>query len=336
MTIIGFFDLEPFEKKYLENKLKGTKDKIFFNTKSLNSKNANKYKNLEVVAVFILSKITKDVMDKMPKLKLITTMSTGYDHIDLEEAKKRGIKVTNVPVYGQNTVAEHAFALLQTLNRHIIPAVERTRKGDFNYKGLLGRDLKGQTLGVVGTGHIGEFVIKYAKSFGMKVIASDTRKNKELAKELKFKYVSLKKLCQEADIISLHVPLLESTYHLLGKEEFKQMKKGVIIVNTSRGPLIDSKELIKALDKGIVSGAALDVLELESDIKKEAKLIMSMSSDEKRLLTLVENHELLQRENVIITPHLAFYTEEAIKRILDTTLKNIHCYKKGRLKNKVR
>ena len=330
---ISFFELEPFEKKYFQEKLK--EHKLIFDPKPLTSRSAIKHKDSEVIVVFILSKITKQVISKLPKLKLITTMSTGYDHIDVEEAKKKGIKITRVPVYGQNTVAEHSFALLQILNRHIIEAVNRTRKGDFNYKGLMGRDLLGKTLGVVGTGHIGEYVIKYAKSFGMKVIATDARKNTVLAKELGFKYVSLKKLCQDSDVITLHLPLLKETFHILGKEEFKVMKKGVIIVNTSRGPLIDSKELIKALDKKIVAGAALDVLELESDIKKEAKIIMSLSADQKRLLTLVENHELLQRDNVIITPHLAFYTEEAIYRILDTTIKNIKGHMKKKYFNKV-
>lgn len=331
---ISLFNLEPFEKKFFQKKLKG--HKLVFDSKPLTIRNASKHKDSEVAVVFILSKVTEKVMNKMPRLKLITTMSTGYDHIDLKAANKRKISVSRVPIYGQNTVAEHTFALLQALNRHIVEAVRRTRKGDFNFKGLRGFDLKGKTLGVVGTGHIGEYVIRYAKAFEMKVIASDVRKNPDLAKKLGFRYVSLNELCKKSDIITLHIPLLPQTYHIVGKEQFKNMKKGVLIVNTSRGPLIDTRELIKSLDNKKVAGAALDVLELESDLKKEALIAAKLTVDQKRLLTLVENDTLLHRSNVIITPHLAFYTEEAIYRILETTLKNINAHFKGRHRNIVK
>lgn len=330
---ISFFELEPFEKKYFQEKLKG--HKLLFDPKPLSIRNAVKHKDSEVAVVFILSKVTEKVMDKLPSLKLITTMSTGYDHIDIVEAKKRNIFVSRVPVYGQNTVAEHTFALLQALNRHIVEAVHRTRKGNFDFKGLMGCDLEGKTIGVVGTGHIGEYVIKYANAFGMKVIASDARKNPDLAKQLGFRYVSLNELCKRADMITLHIPLLPQTRHIIGKEQFKLMKKGVLIINTSRGPLIDTRELVNALDKKRVAGAALDVLELESDLKKEAKIAAKLTLDQERLLTLVENNNLLHRPNVIITPHLAFYTEEALYRILDTTLKNIKTHFKGRHSNVV-
>lgn len=331
---ISFFNLEPFEKKFFKEQLK--EHKLIFDSKPLSVRNAAKHKNSEITVVFILSKVTKEVLEKLPKLKLITTMSAGFDHIDLQETKRRKIAVSRVPTYGPNTVAEHTFALLQSLNRHIVEAVHRTRKGNFDFRGLLGQDLQGKTLGVIGTGHIGEYVIQYAKAFGMNVVASDARKNDALAKKLGFHYVSLEQLCKKSDMITIHVPLLPQTHHLLGKKEFSLMKKGVLIINTSRGPLIDTRELVKALDTKKVRGAALDVLELESDLKKEAKLAASLSTDQKRLLTLVENNNLLHRPNVIITPHLAFYTEEAIRRILTTTLKNIQGYFKGRRINLVK
>lgn len=330
---ISFFELEPFEKKYFQEQLPG--HKLIFDPKPLSARNAKKHERSDIIVVFILSKITRQVLEKLPTLKLITTMSTGYDHIDLKTAKERGVKVSRVPAYGQNTVAEHTFALLQTLNRHIVEAVKRTREGIFDFKGLMGRDLAGKTIGIIGTGKIGQYVIKYAKAFDMNVIAYDAYPSVELARELKFKYASLETLCRRSDIISLHVPLLPETKHLLGKKEFALMKKGVLIINTSRGPLIDTKELMKGLDKKHIRGAALDVLELESDLKKETREILKLSKDEKRLLTLVENHALLHRENVLITPHLAFYTEEALYRILDTTLKNIKGILSGRHYNKV-
>lgn len=330
---ISFFELEPFEKEYFKKKLKG--HDLTFDAKPLTSRNVAKYKDAQVIVIFILSKINSKILDKLPQLKLITTMSTGYNHIDLQAAKKRGIRVSRVPVYGQNTVAEHTFALIQSLNRHIIEAVSRTRLGNFDFHNLMGHDLSSQTLGVIGTGHIGEYVVRYAKAFGMKIIAYDVVPRKELAKEYGFRYASLSELYKKSDIITLHIPLLPQTHHFLNKDAFAKMKKGVLIINTGRGPLIDTKELIRALDKKVVAGAALDVLELESDLKQETKLALSLNSDKRRLATIVENHDLIFRPNVIITPHLAFYTEEALYRILKTTMQNIRGYQRKRYRNTV-
>ncbi len=333
MTVISFFELQPYEREFFKTKLQG--HHLIFEDKPLSERNAKRFKKSEILVIFILSKITKNVLEQLPNLKFITTMSSGFDHINLDEAKKKGIKVSRVPIYGQNTVAEHAFTLLQALNRHIVEAVRRTREGNFSYKDLLGRDLAKKTMGIIGTGHIGEYMVRYAKIFGMNVLAYDTFKRKDLAKELHFRYVSLHELYKKSDFISLHVPLNEKTYHLLDTLAFRQMKRGVLIINTGRGPLIDTKALLKALDSKKVGGAALDVLELETDLKKEAKLLQSLSTDKKRLLTLVENHKLLYRPNVIITPHLAFYTTEALKRIMQTTLTNIKGYLHKRYQNRV-
>jgi D-lactate dehydrogenase len=330
---ISFFELENFEKEYYTKQLKG--HTLRFDPRPLSPRRVQKHKDAEVIVVFIFSQITEQVLDKFPKLKCICTMSTGYDHIDIAAAKKRGIRVCSVPAYGQNTVAEHAFGLLQALNRNIIPAVQRTRQCDFDYKGLLGVDLAGKTLGIIGTGKIGQYMIRYAKAFGMQVIAYDAYKNPTLAKDLDFRYVTLPALCKQADFITLHVPLLPETHHLLGKEEFALMKPSVQIINTSRGPLVHTKELIKALDKKKIRGAALDVLELENDLKQETRLATALSADNERMCQLVENHNLIGRDNVIITPHLAFYTEEAVRRIMDTTIKNIKGHSKNRYFNKI-
>lgn len=330
---ISFFELEPFEREYYRKQL--AKHSLTFDSRPLTSRRLTKHKDAEVLVVFIFSKIDRTVLEKLPKLKCICTMSTGYDHIDIQAARELGITVCSVPAYGQNTVAEHAFALLQTLNRNIIPAVERTRECNFDYRGLMGVDLEGKTLGVVGTGRIGQYMIRYAKGFGMQVIAYDKFKKQELAKNLGFRYVSLNQLCKKADFISLHLPLLESTHHLIGKEEFALMKPSAQLINTSRGPLVDTKALLQALDKKKIRGAALDVLELENDLKKESRLTTTLGTDAARMCTLVENHNLLNRDNVIVTPHLAFYTEEALQRIMDTTIKNIQGHKNKRYVNKV-
>lgn len=331
---ISFFELEAWEKEIFSKSLKG--HKLLFDPNPLTSRTAAKHKDSEVLVVFVFSRVTKQVMDKFPKLKFIATMSTGFDHIDLSEAKKRGIKVSNVPFYGQNTVAEHAFALLQALNRHIVEAVWRTRHQQFDYTGLMGSDLVGKTMGILGTGNIGQHMITYAKAFGMKVVAYDKYKSEELAEKMGFKYLSLKQLCKQADFISIHLPLVGETYHLLGKEEFKVMKPTVRVINTGRGPLIDTKALIAALNKKQIGGAALDVLELEDDLKKEAKLASSAYVNKKILSGLVKNHALLNKPNVIVTPHLAFYTREAVMRIMETTAKNIKGHLNKKYKNLVK
>ncbi len=334
MAKISFFELETFEEHYFKEQLK--QHNIQFSKKPLTSRNTKKYASTEIIIVFIGSKINKAVIDKLPKLKGIITMSTGYDHIDIDYAKTKNIAVSNIPFYGQNTVAEHSFGLLQALNRNIVEAVRRTREGIFDYRGLMGQDLEGKTIGILGTGHIGQYMIRYAKAFRMNVIATDAYPRKDLEKQLGFKYVRLQTLCKQADFISLHLPLLDSTRYILGEKEFSMMEKQPLIINTGRGPLIDTKALIEALDKKQIRGAALDVLEQECDLQKEARPKASFCTlDEESLQILVENHALLHRNNVIITPHLAFYTEEALMRIMKTTLQNIKGILSKRYKNKV-
>jgi D-lactate dehydrogenase len=318
---IAFFELEPFEKDFFSKEF--SKHTLTFSSSPLNSRNAKKYANADIVVVFTFSKINKTVLDKLPKLSCITTMSTGYDHIDLEEASKRKIKVLTVPQYGQNTVAQHAFGLLLALNRNIVEAVLRTRLKEFNYKGLIGVDLENKTIGILGAGKIGQYMIKYAKSFGMNVLVYDKYADKSLAKTCGFTYSSLNNLCKKSDFISIHLPLLAETKHLISDKEFSLMKKDCLLINTSRGGLIDTRALLVALDKKQIAGCALDVLESEGDLKKEARFALAKHPERERLHLSVDNTELLFRKNVIITPHLAFYTKEAVQRIADTTLKNI-------------
>lgn len=329
---ISLFELEPWQEEYFNTSL--GKHKLVFDKKPLTTRNVKKHKDAQAIVLFVFSRVTKKVLDELPKLKFIATMSTGYDHIDIDECKKRGIKVSTVPFYGQNTVAEYAFGLLQALNRNVVEAMRRTRSGNFDYKGLMGRDLDGAVLGVLGTGHIGQFMIKYAKAFNMKVLAYDKFPNKDLETELGFKYVSFEQLCKKSDFISLHLPLVQSTFHILNDEAFSLMKKGVTIINTGRGSLIDTSAFLRALNKKIIGAAALDVLELENDLKKETR-ISSLGQDKNRLKTLMDNTDLIQRPNVIVTPHLAFYTKQAIERILDTTVKNLKGYISKRYRNKV-
>ncbi|MFW5866028.1 MAG: NAD(P)-dependent oxidoreductase [Nanoarchaeota archaeon] len=323
---ISCFALEPFEQDYLKKHLPDYE--LRFEDEVLTAENAVRHQDAQAIIIFVFSKVTKEVIDTLHNLKLIATMSTGYDHIDSDHATSKGIQICTVPFYGQNTVAEHAFGLLQALNRHIVEAVRRTRNCDFDFNGLMGCDLQGKTMGIFGCGHIGQHMVRYAKAFGMDVIVSDARPNPDLAHHMGFMYVSKEDLCRKSDFISLHLPLIESTRHIISDDEFSMMKQGVIIVNTGRGSLIDTTALIKALDEGIVRGAALDVLEQEDDLKKESRLAYKQHVDSQRMSMIVKNHELLHRPNVIITPHLAFYTQEALERILETTVKNIESFPK--------
>ena len=321
---IAFFELESFEKEFFSKQL--SKHKLSFSSKPLTLRTVKKHVDTNILVVFTFSKIDKVIIDKLPKLSCIITMSTGYDHIDIAYAKEKNICVSTVPQYGQNTVAEHAFGLLQTLNRNIIQAVIRTRSKEFDYHGLIGRDLAGKTIGILGAGNIGQKMITYAKAFNMKVLVYDKFSDRGLAKKLGFRYTTLPTLCKNADFISLHLPLLPQTTGIIGSKEFSLMKKECLLINTGRGGLIDTKALIIALDKKQIAGCALDVLEYENDMKKESRFALSKNPERRRLRLAVDNTELLFRKNVIITPHLAFYTREAVQRIADTSLKNINAF----------
>jgi len=330
MPKIAFFEAEEWEKPYIKSKLKGF-DILFFE----DTINPNKIKDVDIVSVFIYSKINKKILSKLKNLKLIATRSTGFDHIDLKECKKRKIVVCNVPTYGENTVAEHTFALILNLTRKIHKAWERTRRLDFSSEGLRGIDLQGKTLGVVGVGNIGRHVIRIAKGFEMNVIAFEPHIHKKLEKKLGFKHVSFDALLKNSDIITLHCPYNKHTHHMINKKNIMKIKKGALLINTARGSLIETDALVKALDKGLLSGAGLDVLEDECYIKEDTE-VMSKNFPKKCDVKLIfENHILAKRENVIVTPHNAFNSVEALQRILDTTIENIKGFLKKKVINKV-
>ena len=320
MGKIAFFELEKWEEEYVRKNLKGFKLKFFPET--LSAENAKSASDCDAVAIFIYSKINAKILEKLPKLKMIATMSTGFDHIDLKECKNRKILVCNVPSYGENTVAEHTFALILALSRKIPESIERTKKADFSLSGLRGFDLKGKTIGVIGTGKIGRHVVRIAKGFEMNILACDERKDVKFAKEYGFSYVPLATLLKKSDIISLHIPLTKETHHLINSRNINLIEKGAILFNTSRGGLIDTDALCSALDSGILKGAALDVLEEEGFIKEEKQLLSRAFPSEANLKTILKDHILLQKENVLITPHNAFNSSEALQRILDVTVSN--------------
>lgn len=322
----AFFEVESWEKDYLKSKLKGF-DLSFFKDK-LNPKDLKKIHDINILSIFIYSLIDKKNINLLPFLKYITTRSTGFDQIDLEACKEKGVLVSNVPSYGENTVAEHAFGLILALSRKICFSWERTKNKNFSLGDLMGFDLKGRVLGVVGIGNIGRQVIRIAKGFGMKVLAFDVKKDKNLAKKLDFKYVPLEYLFRHSDIITLHVPYNKATHHLVNLENLKLFKKRCYLINTSRGGVCDTTALLKGLKKGIFAGLGLDVLEEECFIKEEREILTTSFKRKCDLEAILENHILIDQPNVIITPHNAFNSKEALTRILDTTIENIKSFAK--------
>jgi D-lactate dehydrogenase len=288
-----------------------------------------------VLSIFIHSRVTEEILARLPKLKLIATRSTGFDHVDLSACAQRGVVVCNVPHYGENTVAEFTFALMLALSRRVVDAVERTRRCDFGLEGLRGFDLRGKTLGVVGAGSIGLHVIRIARGFAMNVVAFDTRPQPLIAEVLDFSYVSLGDLLDRSDVVSLHVPGNPQTEHLLNWDRFQKMKRGSILINTARGSVVDTEALLRALNEGIVAGAGLDVVEGEEAIREESELLSQPCAAEARLRAVICQHALLRHPNVLVTPHVAFDTCEALDRIVETTIENIQAYLEGRPVNVV-
>jgi D-lactate dehydrogenase len=329
---IVVFEVERHEEAVF-SRLRSETNDVGLTDAPLSSSNAAAYSDAAVISTFIYSELNREVLTRLPSLTMIATRSTGYDHIDMAFCKQKGIVVCNVPTYGENTVAEHVFALLLSLSHRLPESLERTRSGDFSPKGLEGFDLAGKTIGVVGTGNIGRHVIRIARGFAMRVVAFDVKPDLSLAERLGFRYVGFEELLASSDVVTLHVPAAPQTRNLLSADAFSRMKDGVIVINTARGSLIDAHALIMALRSGKVGGAGLDVLPDEPLIREEAELICSIYSGQHDLRDLVADHILLHMPKVIVTPHSAFNTREAVRRIAETTVENIDAFLAGCPKN---
>jgi len=322
---VAFFEVKDWERAYLTERLPS--DQAYF-TSGILTAPSDELRGVQALSVFIYSHVTHEVLEALPEVKFIATRSTGYDHIDVQACRERGIVVSNVPSYGENTVAEHTLALLLMLSRKVHQSVLQVRSGRVDLAELTGFDLQGKTIGVIGAGHIGLHVIRIARGFGMRVLAYDVHRDPFLADLLGFEYASMDRLLAESDIVTLHSPLTEATHHLLGREQFARMKRGAMIVNTARGALIDTDALVEALESGKVGGAGLDVLEGEELIKEE-KQLLQMPLDVEKLRMALRNRVLLARDDVVFTPHNAFNSREALVRILQVTLANLEAFRAG-------
>ncbi|MBB3892961.1 D-lactate dehydrogenase [Phenylobacterium haematophilum] len=295
------------------------------------------YAMAEAISPFVESDLRRDVLECLPRLKLIATRSTGFDHIDLAYCRSAGVTVCNVPDYGDHTVAEHAFALLLSLIRKIPEAGDRVRRGDFSTRGLRGFELAGKTLGVIGAGRIGRRAIEIGRGFSMEVLAFDMAPDLQAAQDLGFQYVDFVDLLSAADVITVHVPGGGGSQGLISDPEFALMKPGAILINTARGGVVDPEALIRAIDSGRLGGAGLDVIAEEKALRDEAEIFRSGSGlQPDQLRTMIADHALLRFPNVLITPHIAYDTREAVGRIIDTSLANIEAFAQGAAQNVVR
>lgn len=315
---IAFFDTKKYDKKCFDNYISEDDEIVYFETR-LNSKNYFLVKGYEVVIAFVNDEIDEKVINGMVDLgvKLLAMRSAGYNNVDIKSANEKGLKIVRVPAYSPYAVAEHAMALLLSVVRKINHSYVRTREFNFSLNGLVGFDLYDKTIGIVGTGKIGRVFIDICKGFKMNIIAYDPYP----IKDSDIKYVDFETLCRKSDIISFHCPLTNDTMHMLNEDSIKIMKDGVVIVNTSRGALVDANALLNGIRSKKIGSAALDVYEEEAGLFFEDQSEKVL--DDNTLMLLIS------MPNVLVTSHQAFLTEEALNNIAKTTMENIKSYKKG-------
>jgi D-lactate dehydrogenase len=312
-----YYSTHGYDYSFAEN-ANANQHQVTFSEEQLNITTAQKAEGFEVISVFTSDILSSEVLAVLGKIgvKYIALRSVGHDHVDLEKAKALGIKVANVPAYSPYAIAEHAVTLLLALNRKLLLGQQLMQQGDFRLDQLIGFDLHGKTIGIVGTGKIGAAFARIMHGFGCKILAYDVVENIELQKDIKINYTSFEEICKQSDIVSLCCPLNEATKYLFNNTSFSLLKKGCILINTARGGLVNTIDLMKALDAGIVAAAGLDVYENEKPIFFQ-NLIGKEIEDE------VYN-KIKSYPNVLITGHQAFLTNEALNGISDTTFSNIN------------
>lgn len=319
---IAFFSTQLYDKKFFDEHNAAFGYTLDYYETSLNEKTINLLQDVNAVCVFVNDQVNRSVIEQLAKrgIKIIALRCAGFNNVDIRAAADNNIRVVRVPTYSPHAVAEHAIAMIMTLNRKTHKAYNRVREQNFSLNGLLGFDLFGKTVGVVGTGNIGQVFCTIMLGFGMKVLAYDVRPNDALIKT-GVQYVSLKEIFEQSDIISLHCPLNEQTRYLINDQSIQSMKKGIMLINTSRGALIDTKTVIKGLKSGIIGSLGIDVYE------QEEKLFFRDLSE-----NIIED-DVISRlgsfPNVLITAHQGFFTYEALTQIAKTTLSNLNAFEKG-------
>jgi len=331
---VTIFDASPDDDAYFREHL-GGEFRLTVTESALGEGAVEPAAEAAVVSVSAASRVTAEIMaNQLPRVRLVACRSTGYDNVDLEYARAHQIHVSNIPAYGDVTVAEYAALLMLAVSRKLRQAIVAVNAREVITAELTGHDLRGQTLGLFGAGRIGRHLAGIARGFGMIVIATDPRPDQAAAQEVGFRYVDAGELLAGSDVISLHAPALRQTHHLLDRVAFGRMKRGVIIINTARGALIDTPALIEALETGIVAGAGLDVLEGEKFLQSanERQLLTSAVVDGRSRQVLALD-VLTRMPTVVITDHNAFNTVEALQRIREGTVANIQAWQAGKPAN---
>ena len=316
MVKILFYDTKEYDKKLFERYNKDYGFEIKYLESKLNNETAPLANGYDAVCIFVNDRAEKETLDILKEcgVKLIVLRCAGYNNVDIKNLPE-GMSVVRVPRYSPYAVAEHAVALLLSVDRKIYKSYQRTKKYNFTLNGLLGFDIHGKTVGVIGTGKIGKVFINIMKGFGTEVLAYDVYPDEKAAQEMGFRYTTLDELYEKSDIISLHCPLTDENTNMINKDSIEKMKKGVVIINTSRGKLINSDDLIDALGKGKIGGLGLDVFDEEEDF-----FLNDMSNSYYRNTEL---SILLTMPNVVITSHQAFFTKEALDKIGKVSMDNI-------------
>ncbi|MCD8291655.1 MAG: 2-hydroxyacid dehydrogenase, partial [Prevotella sp.] len=319
---VAFFDAKSYDRESFDRVNENFGFEMHYSKDRLTAHSVHASQGMDVVCIFVNAECDAYVIDQLVNngVKLIALRCAGFNNVDLNAAKGR-IKVVRVPAYSPHAVAEYAMTLMLSLNRKVYRSVYRTREGNFKLKGLLGFDMYGKTVGIVGMGRIAKELIKIVKGFGMNVLAYDLYPDMQFAKEQGVKMVTLDELYANSDIISLHCPLTDETKFLINKESIAKMKKGVMIINTGRGKLIKTEDLIEGLRSNAVGSAGLDVYEEEQKFFYEDRSDKMIDDDKLSLL--------LMMPNVIVTSHQAFFTREAMRNIAETTLENIRDWAEG-------
>ncbi|BDD09230.1 lactate dehydrogenase [Fulvitalea axinellae] len=319
---VAFFSTKSYDRQYFDQYNSQGFELTYYKVR-LEEETAEFAKGYDAICTFVNDRLGADVLEKLAGygIKVIALRCAGFNNVDLEKAKELGITLVRVPAYSPHAVAEHAVALILTLNRKTHKAYNRVRDNNFSLERLTGFDLNGKTVGVVGTGKIGAIFAQIMRGFGCKIVAYDVYQNPELL-EQGVEYMEMQDLLTQSDIVSLHCPLLPSTYHIINKETIKMMKRGAMLINTSRGPLVNTKQVIKGLKSGHIGALGIDVYEMEE------KLFFRDLSE--KIVTDDVIARLLSFPNVLITSHQAFFTDEALTQIAKTTLKNLEDYNEGR------
>jgi D-lactate dehydrogenase len=326
---IAVFSTKSYDQEYFENYSIDSQYTFSFFETALNKDTASLTNGFDAVCIFVNDSVDKNTIEILSKngIRLIALRCAGFNNVDIEAAKINNIKVVRVPAYSPEAVAEHAVALILTLNRKTHKAYNRVREGNFSLKNLIGFNLYGKTIGVIGTGQIGATFCRIIKGFGCKIIAFDVSKSDELVQQ-GVEYLSLDEVFQESDILSLHCPLNASTKHIVNEKSIALMKDGVMIINTSRGALINTADVITGLTNKKIGYLGIDVYEQEEKLFFE-DLSESIIEDDLIL-------KLISFPNVLITSHQAYFTKEAMDEITTTTLQNIEAFDKNlELKNEV-